>query len=714
MRTATSRNFLWVGLALPALVAAALLAGAAGVFLVMALGFALALALRIQQPDERQLVARLADGALLAIPGALVVVFAFNGGGFFPQAPAVVAVALSGVLVARVLFARDPFEGFGPLLVTAAAALFLYCGWCLLSLTWSHAPGRAFVESDRALLYVLVVVLFGSIARDSRRIAWAVRGAVLGIVVVCTCALITRVLPDVWPIGPNIYENRLAYPITYWNTLGLLAAIGCVLALHLTCSLREAAWMRVAAAASIPVLATTLLFTFSRGAIGAGIIGLAAYILLGRSRGLIGGLLATVPPTAIALVAAYRADLLATNTPTTAAATAQGHRVALLVAVCVACAAVLRAVCLRLDDRVERVRLAPATTRAVRTGLAATVLAALVFLLAAGAPHWIGSQYHRFLSTKAPDAGGKTTRQRLTDPSNNGRLANWKVALREFRGSALHGDGAGTYALAWAIHRPADFGPYQVVNAHSLYIENLSDLGIVGLALILVLLGAILYGIARRIRGPGRSLYAALLAVTITWAFEAGLDWQWQMPVVTALVLSLGALALARARREDHSERRVGTAPRAIAAVACLAVAVMPLLVGISQSHLDDAVAAIKARDCRKAEHSARASTHALGFRPEPYEVLGYCAIQDGQPAAAVADFRRAVSHDPRNWEYRYGLAVARAAAGQDPSPDLRASQRLGPYQVLPDDAVQLFSTRDPRLWQRRALLAPLPDQLTS
>ena len=451
------------GWRLPALVAAALLAGAAGVFLVMALGFALALALRIQQPDERQLVARLADGALLAIPGALVVVFAFNGGGFFPQAPAVVAVALSGVLVARVLFARDPFEGFGPLLVTAAAALFLYCGWCLLSLTWSHAPGRAFVESDRALLYVLVVVLFGSIARDSRRIAWAVRGAVLGIVVVCTCALITRVLPDVWPIGPNIYENRLAYPITYWNTLGLLAAIGCVLALHLTCSLREAAWMRVAAAASIPVLATTLLFTFSRGAIGAGIIGLAAYILLGRSRGLIGGLLATVPPTAIALVAAYRADLLATNTPTTAAATAQGHRVALLVAVCVACAAVLRAVCLRLDDRVERVRLAPATTRAVRTGLAATVLAALVFLLAAGAPHWIGSQYHRFLSTKAPDAGGKTTRQRLTDPSNNGRLANWKVALREFRGSALHGDGAGTYALAWAIHRPADFGPYQVV-----------------------------------------------------------------------------------------------------------------------------------------------------------------------------------------------------------------------------------------------------------
>jgi hypothetical protein len=283
--------------------------------------------------------------------------------------------------------------------------------------------------------------------------------------------------------------------------------------------------------------------------------------------------------------------------------------------------------------------------------------------------------------------------------------------VREFRHSPLHGEGAGTYALAWAIHRPANFGPYQVVNAHSLYVENLSDLGLVGLGLIVVLLGTILYSVARRISGASRSLYAAIFAVTLAWAFEAGLDWQWQMPVVTALVLSLGALAIARPAREGP---RLRAAPRAIAAVACLALAVMPLLVAISQSRLDDAVAAIKARDCRSAEDDARASTRALGFRPEPYEVLGYCAIQDGRPSAAVADFRRAVDHDPDNWEYRYGLAVARAAAGQDPSPDVRTAQHLGPFQVLPDDAAQLFSTSNPRLWERRALLAPLPDQLSS
>src|SRR6185437_2630875 len=186
----------------------------------------------------------------------------------------------------------------------AAVALFaLYAGWVFLSQAWSHAPGRAYTETSRALLYLLVLVLFASLASTSERLRWLVRVVVAAITVVCVCGLITRVLPHVWPITPNIVNNRLGYPITYWNTLGLLGAFGCVLALHLTCSLPVP--VRLAAAAVIPVLATTVLFTFSRGAIAAAILGLAVYVLLGRPRGLVSGLIATGPATAIALVAAY-------------------------------------------------------------------------------------------------------------------------------------------------------------------------------------------------------------------------------------------------------------------------------------------------------------------------------------------------------------------------------------------------------------------------
>jgi len=718
MRPAASPRVVWLGLAVPLAIGAAVLAqlvaGAAGVLVVVTLCFALALALRLDSPAERELVRRIADAALLALPGALVLVFAFNGGGFFPEAPAVAAVGLALVLIVRTLVARDPFEGFGRLVGVVVAALGLYAGWCLLSLTWSHAPGRAFVESDRALFYVLVLVLFGSIGRDRGRIGWVVRGLVAAIAGICVCALITRTLPHVWPITPNIVNNRLSFPITYWNSLGLLAALGSVLALHLTSSLREPPWVRVIAAVTIPLMATTLLFTYSRGAIAAGLIGVVLYLLLGRPRGLVTGLLAVVPPTTIALITAYRANLLATRTPTTPAAVAQGHHVAAVLAGCLVGAAVLRVLCLPLDSRLDAWRPSAGARRAARVAIAGTAVAAVCALLVAGAPHWVDNQYHRFLSTRPPEGNSLDTRTRLTDPSNNGRLANWKVALHEFRASKLHGEGAGTYALAWAIHRPAAYASNQVVNAHSLYIENLSDLGIVGFGLIVVLLGTIVYGIAARIRGPGRSLWAALLAVTVAWAFEAGLDWQWQMPVVTVVVLSLGALALARPARPESDVRRPGTGTRVLLAGLFALAAVMPLLVGISQAHLDDAVSSFQAENCRSAEASAHSSLSALGFRPEPYEVLGYCALQDGQPAAGVADFRKAVAHDPDNWRYRYGLAVARAAAGQDPRPDLRRAELLGPYQVLPADAAELFLGGGPRLWRERAPRAPLPDELTS
>ena len=68
----------------------------------------------------------------------------------------------------------------------------------------------------------------------------------------------------------------------------------------------------------------------------------------------------------------------------------------------------------------------------------------------------------------------------------------------------------------------------------------------VGFVLILVVVFGILIGLAARIRGPGRSLYAALFAVTLAWAIHQAVDWDWQMPAVTLGVFMLAGLALAR------------------------------------------------------------------------------------------------------------------------------------------------------------------------
>ncbi len=98
--------------------------------------------------------------------------------------------------------------------------------------------------------------------------------------------------------APDVSNQRLSFPVTYWNTLGLLAALGIVLAFHLSARLPNAGSRRILAAGVIPLLAATLFFTFSRGAISAGAIGLALYVLVARPRGLLGGGDRHVPATA--------------------------------------------------------------------------------------------------------------------------------------------------------------------------------------------------------------------------------------------------------------------------------------------------------------------------------------------------------------------------------------------------------------------------------
>ena len=55
----------------------------------------------------------------------------------------------------------------------------------------------------------------------------------------------------------------------------------------------------------------------------------------------------------------------------------------------------------------------------------------------------------------------------------------------------------------------------QVLDAHSLYLEAMGELGLVGLALVLAVVLTVLAGLAWRLGGEGRPAYAALLAVTL-------------------------------------------------------------------------------------------------------------------------------------------------------------------------------------------------------
>ncbi len=138
---------------------------------------------------------RVSAAATLLLPAGLVVFFSFNSGGFYPGPPAYAAVLLCILIAVRVTLADSPFGGANLAMAIATASLALYALVTLLSQTWSHAPADALVEFDRTLVYLLVMVLFGSIRLSRERLAWVLRILGLGIFVICTCGLITRLLP---------------------------------------------------------------------------------------------------------------------------------------------------------------------------------------------------------------------------------------------------------------------------------------------------------------------------------------------------------------------------------------------------------------------------------------------------------------------------------------------------------------------------------------
>jgi O-antigen ligase len=645
------------------------------------------------------------------VPGALAVYVGFNAGGFFAGTTGIAAIVLVAVLVAAVTLTPDPLAALNLRLFVVVAALAALCAWTLASALWSGSSARALLEFDRALLYLLALVAFALLVRTERPLRWMVRGLVVASVVVCGAGLVTRLLPDVWHVALDpVADGRLSFPVSYWNAFGLLAGLGVVLCASITTSPREPRLARVLAAAATPLLATALYFTFSRGALAATLVGLVAFVVVGRPGALVGGLGATVPATALAVGMGVGADRLSSDHPVGQVAVAQGHRVALFVLLACAGAAGARALLLRFDERLSW----RPSARVRRGAVASVAILALgaVLALSVSDGAWLDHQQQRLLGTG--EIQHTDQRQRLVDFGNNGRADAWRVAIDEFRGAPLTGGGAGTYENVWAKNRPA---PFNVVDAHSLYVESLAELGLPGLALVLVIVVGILVALARRCRGPNRALYAGLFAATLAWTLHAGVDWDWEMPVVTMWVFAAGGAALAAERADRGVARVPGRMSRVLVGLGLLFLAVTPATIALSQIRLDAGVSAFDRGDCTTASDDALGASSVLPVRPEPFELLAYCDAREGLAPVAARMIDQAISRDPGDWELRYGRAIVLGFAGRDPRGALSRALELNPREPLLHEArakvraaarTRPASDRD-RLWMRWAGSARLP-----
>ncbi len=584
----------------------------------------------------------------------------------------------------------------------------------LVSSLWSDAPARALAEFDRALLYGLVLVLTGSAAARIGDLSILLRWVAAAFTAIAIAGLVTRLLPDTFPISSGFLPERVSFPLTYWNAMGIACALGALLALHLTASGREPVLVRVLAAAALAPIAVTLYLTFSRGAIWVLPIGFVLYVLLAQPRGLLTGLPAAGIPAAIAAKVAYGNELLArADYDSSAAAASQGRHVALVVLACAVGAAILRAAALPLDKRVEAVPIEPERLRLLRVGVAVGLVVALgIGAVVADAPRRISDARATFSEGRYMDYSSDL-RSRLTSAVDNGRIDNWRVALDGFDDQPLHGTGAGTYRITWDHDRPAP--PIKVNDGHSLYLETLSELGVVGLVLLLIMLGTILGAGVVRLGGAERHAHGAFVAAGTMLAVHAAIDWDWEMPALFVWLFGAGGVALAarKPRFVAASKARVGElgrVPRVAAALAVLILALTPALFAYSQSPLDRAVTAFAARDCGTAIDAALTATERFGTRPEPWQVLGYCDARLGQYALARRAMDAARSRDPNNWQLAYGQAIVYGVSGLDARPYAAEALRLNPLDERAQALVRDLAAAKTEARRRQVTVrAPIP-----
>ena len=155
----------------------------------------------------------------------------------------------------------------------------------------------------------------------------------------------------------------------------------------------------------------------------------------------------------------------------------------------------------------------PGPSRRPLPGLRAAALGALALALAGTA-----IAVTRVERTGDGPAQGATPERLVSAQSN--RYEYWRVAAREFADDPLTGGGSGSFRTDWLRERDI---AETVRDAHSLYIETAAELGVIGLAALLLFLGGIV-AMARRqpepaaiaalsrvrgARGPGLGLGAA-------------------------------------------------------------------------------------------------------------------------------------------------------------------------------------------------------------
>jgi hypothetical protein len=473
---------------------------------------------------ETDYVRRAALTAARALALAGPTALAFFAGGYFAEARGWAgAGAWTGVALAALAGARLPRSRPAAL---AVGGLALLTAWTLVSMLWAPIEGSAYHAGQIDLLYLGALLGSTMLFRDGAA-RMVEPGLAAGTLIVIGYGLSERLLPGLLHFTASVSaEGRLEQPLTYWNAMGELAAIGLVLCVRLAGDGTRGRVMRcVAAGAAVP-LGLGLYISFSRGALFACLAGLVALIVLAPTREQLGAVARGVAVAVLAALAGAPFQGVTSLLGGRSVRESQGAVTLGLLVVIAALAVLAQAIAARR----ERSGPLPMPRRSpLIAGL--VICAGLALAIVLGAHE--SSRGNQTLS------GGAV---RLTSLQSN-RYDYWSVALRAFGSSPVHGVGAGGWSVDWLRWRHVNEAAQ---DAHSLPLQTLAELGLVGFALLLALLGGVALGAVRAlVRAP--AVAAGAVAALVVYLAHAPLDWDWEMPALTLVAVVLAGSVLAMA-----------------------------------------------------------------------------------------------------------------------------------------------------------------------
>ena len=506
---------------------------------------------------QRRIDSHAVSAWILAL--ALVLYLAINGGGYAFATHSQIGIAVWWIVVVSAAWSLLPVARLTRTAVGTIGLFGAFTAWTAIGITWSISSGRSFQDLALVTCYLGILVLAVSIHRERGEAVRHTLGAVAtAIVIVALLALASRLWPQLFPASQQTGQflsgarARLSWPLNYWNALAALMAIGVPLLLALATSARTLK-AQATATAAIPIVALCDALTLSRGGVIEGVVALIVFIALAPDR---------IPKLATATVAAAGSAVTvygglhrhAVQQGLTNAV--ERHQASTLVVaiilVCVGVAITQLGVGLLLRHATlpRLLTISPSRARVVLVAAAAVVIAAAFAL---GVPHRLDHAWNDFKSPHSTISASGASR--FGSASGEGRYQYWVAGIESAKQHVLSGSGPGTFQLDWLPRAP--FGSY-VVNAHSLYVETYTELGLVGLVLLVGFLLAALVTVIRLVmytRYEDRTRAAAVAAAMVAFLLSAAFDWVWQMPVIPAAILLLIAATLAPARSEAMSRQ---------------------------------------------------------------------------------------------------------------------------------------------------------------